>query len=390
MTDLRDVLPDAAPPPGARERIRSGVPARVGRQERRQARRGYVVVVATAAVAVALFAALAPATVRIERVAGPAVVMPVVRPVELPRNLPAAAPLSPGLLTLPSGARVVVRAGAEVALVRDDTAATELRLGTGTLLAHVEKRAPGRPFVVAAGPARVEVVGTIFVVERSNTGVTVSALEGTVRVVPAAGAPALVHAGEVWPASATLAKPSAEEAAQLQIGRRVTPATAPMAPVDSDAGFAAARAREEAFDYVAALVAYRAVADGTSAEAEDALYAFGRLQLERQHDAAAAAATWAEYRRRFPAGRYARAVDLQQLEAAIAAQDWPRVRAEADAFLAAHADDARAARFRLGRAAALAQAGKCTEALEDLRASGAGGRLAARVRDRCHVPANAP
>jgi hypothetical protein len=213
----------------------------------------------------------------------------------------------------------------------------------------------------------------------------VSTFEGTVRVLPAAAAtfaPALVHAGEAWPAAAPRARLSADEATQLQVGRP--------APPPPDLGLRRARAREEAFDFAAALVAYRAVADGGSAEAEDALYALGRLQVERGHDPAGAAATWAEYRRRFPDGRYARAVDLQRLEAALAAQDWPTVRAEADAFLARHGDDARAGRFRLGRAAAHAQAGRCAEALADLAASGAGGRLAASVRDRCHAPPPAP
>jgi hypothetical protein len=308
------------------------------------------------------------------------------------------APLAPGVLELPSRARVLVGEGAAAALVRDDAEGAVLRVDRGALLANVAKRAPGRPFVVVARDVRVEVVGTMFAVEvRADGEVGVRGYEGVVRVV-GGGVDARVGAGEVWPSEDRA--PAVDEAAKARVAFvEVAEATAapppepvasappprppapppparpppqpaaapqppPPAPPPPPPPYIAARRLEETGSLAQALAAYRAIESGP--EAEDALYAVGRLQSGVLGEPAAALATFRAYRARYPEGRYARAVDVHLLDAALARGDVAAVEREAGAFLAAHAADPLAPRFLPARAAARIQRGDCTGALADL------------------------
>nr|MBA3394794.1 FecR domain-containing protein [Deltaproteobacteria bacterium] len=348
--------------------------------QRRRTWLGYGVVIAAAATAVAVMS-----------------IATRVRPDPAPIAIaPTGAPLGAGVIELPSRARVLVRAGAAVSLVRDDAAGTVLRVTRGTLLANVAKRAPGRPFVVLAGDVTVEVVGTMFTVDVADDGnVAVRGYEGVVRVVTPAGE-TRVSAGESWPTITAAPLLDAGALAEVAFAPPSPPAVTPppsvvAAPASSPTSsptstptpsqpepgrdakatprphaspYAVAKRLEEAGDLDRALAAYQAISAGP--EAEDALYAVGRLQYGVLHDPAAARATFTRYRAQHPRGRYARAVDLHLLELALARRDYETVESEATRFLVAHPGDALSARFRLARASARVQRGDCAGAIADL------------------------
>lgn len=361
MTELAKLLPDAAPPAGARERVRAGIRDRVERSRHRRTVR-YAAVVA---------AALVVATAAIVRAPGD-------------RAEFVGAPLGAGAIELSSGARILVTPGSSVSLVRDDFAATVLRVDHGSVLARVAKRAPGRPFVVLADSVRVEVVGTVFAVGIGpGSGVGVRGFEGTVRVVSDAGE-ARVGAGEAWPAGSR--GPEIARDALQAVGFEVAPepvvtsepparspppaAEPPVAKPRSVVRatpvrpYLAARELERTGAFERALAAYRAIRGGP--EAEDALYAVGRLQRGALADPDAAHATFVAYRAQFPDGRYARSVDLYFLDRALARREFAAIERETDRFLAAHAADPLAPRFLRARAAARVQRRDCAGARADL------------------------
>ncbi|MBS1123407.1 MAG: FecR protein [Deltaproteobacteria bacterium] len=364
--DLSRAVPDPTPPPGARARVRAGIAGRVERARRHRVWSGYAAIFAAAAIAVALMSLSRSDPPGSATIVG--------------------APLGAGVIELPSGARVLVRAETTVHLVRDDGAGTILRVERGTILAHVAKRAPGHPFVVLAGAVRVEVVGTVFSVDVALDGtVGVRGYEGTVRVI-GPGIETRVTAGQTWPTAA--AAPMLDGAALTAVG--VVPPVAPAppppaapspppvavdpappptirtapAPAIRPNAYVSAKRLEEAGELARALAAYEAIRSGP--EAEDALYAVGRLQESARHDPGAALAVFTAYRKAYPAGRYARAVDLHILDLAIARRDFDTVEREANWFLVEHAADPLAARFLLARASARIHRGDCTAALADL------------------------
>ena len=366
MSGLERVLPDPTPPPGARARVRAGIAPRVERSRRRRMFAGYAVVVACAAFAVATMSILRSGA-------------------RVPESLLVGAPLGAGVIELPSHARVLISPDSAVSLVRDDASGTLLRLDRGALVAHVTKRAAGHPFVVIVRDVRVEVVGTIFAVGVAADGtVGVRGYEGTVRVVAARGE-TRVGAGDSWPSAA--AAPIADADALLQVAfveraPVVVPAPAPVpaivptpaplrvprvaAAAESQRPYRAAKHLEETGDLKQALAAYQAIADGGAPEAEDGLYAVGRLDQGVLHDADAALVAFTAYRKRYPLGRYIRAVDVHLLELAIARGDYEAIEREANWFLAEHSDDAMAPRVRIARAAARVQRGDCKAARADL------------------------
>ncbi len=149
------------------------------------------------------------------------------------------------------------------------------------------------PFVVQAGGARVEVVGTRFSVAREGDDVAVEVDAGVVQVTRG-GDSTRVRAGERWPAAER--RPAGPTAAP-----RTTEAEPP-ASVDSppagdrhrpgppppDAASLFERAQSlEAADPAQATRLYRRVSRGGGPWAANALYAWARLEVERGRTAEA-------------------------------------------------------------------------------------------------------
>jgi hypothetical protein len=129
-------------------------------------------------------------------------------------------------------------------------------------------------FVVQAGDVRVEVVGTRFRVERVQGSANVQAYEGVVRVT-AGGRSTLLRHGDRWPL------PSA-----------APPMPEPVPEPVPDRSPAASKRFEqaallEASDPELALRLYRDLSAEGGRWGENALYAMGRLEMERGRRAAA-------------------------------------------------------------------------------------------------------
>jgi hypothetical protein len=150
---------------------------------------------------------------------------------------------------------------------------------------------------VQAGAVRVEVVGTRFAVARDGEAATVEVEEGTVRVV-AGGQVTLVHAGERWPARAAAAAPEelppapaaspaspepeiviADDDLIARAKKRAAPV--PARPTVDAQGMYEQAARLERVEPRRAVEIYLDVARGGGAWAAPALFAAGRLSLER-------------------------------------------------------------------------------------------------------------
>ncbi len=328
-------------------------------------------------------------------------------------------------------ARAVLSRSANIQVERDDEHGTELSLFAGTALFHVQK-GTGRSFVVNAGGARVEVVGTVFGVALEDGHASVEVLEGVVRLTKdgvtrtlragesapagvrlftlapdellrlrapvnvrggAPGAPALSAASPslpTAPAADSPSLPAAPAAAGLLPPKTRRPAPAPSAPrvaetaSDSPAppsAYQRARTLERDGALADAARAYAAVANAGGADAEDATFALARMPAERG-DTNATLGAIGRYRAAFPAGRYARDIDVLELNAHLAAHDDAAALRDAEQFLAHFANDARAWRFRLVRADSRARAGDCDGARSDLERV-PGGAAKSAVLARC-------
>jgi len=315
-----------------------------------------------------------------------------------PRDAPAAAPAISWLAL--EDARVALLGASRLRVEREDAGETVVRLDAGTALFHVQK-GRGRHFVVEAGRRHVEVVGTVFGVALAGDGARVEVMEGVVRTSEN-GASELLTAGQSSPPGtdvfalaprdlATLraplppaspraapmlvptAPPSASATAlpRHQASSLAPQATAPASPAPSssvpaiDDGYRAARTLERSGEIAAATEGYRTVALGNGAHADDAAFAVARLAAEHGSPSAVQSAV-ADYRRTFPSGRYARDIDVLELNAHLARRDRPAALRDADAFLVRFPSDARAWRFRLVRAEEQARAGDCAGAMREL------------------------
>jgi transmembrane sensor len=109
-------------------------------------------------------------------------------------------------LVLEDGSRVTLNTDSRVRIDYSPEA-RRVRVESGEALFEVAKRA-GWPFVVTAGDRQITALGTAFVVRRQGGAVSVTLVEGKVRVAPAAAAE------ESAPASA--------EVAVLTAGERLT------------------------------------------------------------------------------------------------------------------------------------------------------------------------
>jgi hypothetical protein len=304
-------------------------------------------------------------------------------------------------------ARVALLGSSALRVEHEDERESVVRLVAGTALFHVQK-GTGRRFVVRAGRTRVEVVGTVFGMELEGEHARVEVVEGTVRVsdgeatqtlaagassppgahvfaltpdelarlrapFPAASAPRLPSAPTpvAKPASTQEAASSTPPKPSSAAPSRSAPVRAEPLPATNEGSVAAsdayhgARALERSGALDRAISAYRAIASAPGPNAEDAAFALVRLPAERGASGAVLAAV-AEYRAAFRAGRYARDVDVLELNAHLARRDTRAAARDADAFLADYPDDARAWRFRLVRGAERARAGECDAATSEL------------------------
>lgn len=175
------------------------------------------------------------------------------------------------------------------------------------------------PFTVKAGDVRVEVVGTRFSVTRWGQSARVVVEHGTVHVFYDNREEAVLRAGDEWPQDGDLAdgavapgtpgslhagEVEAEEgAAETGPPAGISWGTWAKSQYEKAAGLEAARPD-------AALAIYRMLAKGDGAWAANALFAQGRLELDRG-DREAALVTLRDYLRRFPDGL--NALDAQAL-----------------------------------------------------------------------------
>jgi hypothetical protein len=281
-------------------------------------------------------------------------------------------------------------------------------------LLHVQK-GTGRSFVVHAGAARVEVVGTVFGVMLRDGAAAVEVVEGVVELVEG-GTRRRLAAGGAWPPGSELFRLTATDLAALRaplplpvgaasaapdtptatraeptasalpspppataVARTPSPAsvrpTASSEPARPDVAGSGAKDAENPYQKARELerlgepedarAAFAAIAKSGGPNAEDAAFALVRMPAQRA-DPKAALAAIADYRRAFPQGRYARDVDVHELNAHLALNDEHAALRDADAFLHRFATDTRAWRFRLVRAAGHARAGHCALARTEL------------------------
>jgi hypothetical protein len=249
-------------------------------------------------------------------------------------------------LTMAPESRVVV--------IGDDEHGVGVSLDRGTVTCEVAPRHGRPPFRVDAGDVHVRVIGTLFTVTRDPASVAVS--HGVVEVT-AAGHVTVLHDGERWPAAlgvqgaphlleghdgsvatATPASPKAKSGPGTRV-HKARVGAAPGAPLASDAyddeppaddlpasanpapvnptppaadapaipttspaqqAFEAAT-RSERVHPDRAATTYRQLAAGTSPWAPNALFALGRLELDRGHRSEAAE-LFRSYLARYPAG----------------------------------------------------------------------------------------
>jgi hypothetical protein len=159
----------------------------------------------------------------------------------------------------------------------DDTQGVLLVLEKGGIDCEVAPRGKRPPFIVQAGDTRVRVVGTKFRVLRGAAGdAEVSVEHGTVEVTRH-GEIALVHGGEHWaprvvvPPVATIAQTTAATVeATVQAPVRLT-----------EKQMYENAAKHERSDPESAMNMYRTLAQSSGPWASNALFASGRLALER-------------------------------------------------------------------------------------------------------------
>jgi len=105
-----------------------------------------------------------------------------------------AAPGHPETLELPDGSRIALDSGARLD-VAYRPGKRSVALHAGAAFFQVA-RDPDRPFVIDAGLGDIRVLGTSFEVDRGETAVTVSVLEGSVDVRDRAGGRTTLVAGQ--------------------------------------------------------------------------------------------------------------------------------------------------------------------------------------------------
>ncbi len=277
-------------------------------------------------------------------------------------------------LTLEGGVEAVIgRSG----VMRIDDGAP--RVEAGEVRFSVPHRQPGHPFVVRVQEYHVVVVGTRFGIAVQDGATLVDVDEGIVEVWDAQHRLARLTPGESWrspapeaaappppappaPAPAPVAPPEPTFVVPSAIahahhfvkrpGRTVALATPGRAADDSDRTTSAEAAKDPAVAARAALAAgdspralqiYRALAQGTGPEAENAAYEVGKVLNERMGSPSGAVAAWRHYRAAYPDGILRVEADVSIIETLAKSGDNDGALAEASDFLRRRPDSERRA-----------------------------------------------
>jgi len=183
----------------------------------------------------------------------------------------------------------------------DDAQGVTVALDRGRVECEVPPRKGRPPFSVDAGDVIVRVVGTHFAVTRSDTDVKVDVERGVVQVVTA-GRQIDVHAGEHWPTESVVSAasarppPSPEPAA---VPSATTPSSATPPPSPRELYESASRLEASRPDLAVSM--YRDLASRGGPWGMNALFAQGRLELDRGH-AGEARRLLESYLARYPSG----------------------------------------------------------------------------------------
>ena len=185
----------------------------------------------------------------------------------------------------------------------DDAHGLTVVLDRGRVECEVPPRNGRPPFAVEAGDVQVRVVGTHFAVARSDGGVSVDVERGVVQVT-APGQHLDVHAGEHWPESVPVPP--------VVVGAPPSPSSAPVAsaPLAAPSASAPPPSPRELYESASRLEAsrpdlavgmYRDLAARGGPWGMNALFAEGRLELDRGH-AVEARRLLEGYLARYPSG----------------------------------------------------------------------------------------
>jgi hypothetical protein len=277
-------------------------------------------------------------------------------------------------------AQVALEDGTRGAVAQDDRRGIALAVERGSVLADVEHRPAGAPFLVRTPAQTVRVVGTVFWVDVDDAGrTTVLVGRGAVEVLGGDGSViARVAAGERWPAR-SIRQPPPQQLLLLRDridGARFAPPAAPAGVEETGraptgAGSGAAPSGECAgLAGAAAVSCFRQlVASGDPLRAESALYEMGWRELRDLGDARGALATWTSQRRRFPSGALRSEADRSIIQAAVKLDDRRRARREAEAWLSSHPAGIAAPEVRFLLGSVERADGRCGRAIADFDAA---------------------
>ncbi len=170
------------------------------------------------------------------------------------------------------------------ATVTHETSGVVVKLEHGRVECEVAPRKTGQSFVVLAGDVRVRVVGTHFAVARGDD-TSVDVQRGAVEVT-SRGVVATLHAGDHWSTPlvvataaapvVTIAEPVATEAPKVQATATASAELPPQREFEIAAGL-------EKSDPDRATAMYEKLVKRGGSWGENALYAEGRLEIDRGH-----------------------------------------------------------------------------------------------------------
>jgi hypothetical protein len=176
------------------------------------------------------------------------------------------------------------------ATVTHETTGTVVKLERGRVECEVAPRKPGQSFVVMAGEVRVRVVGTHFVVARgADTSVDVQ--RGTVEVT-SAGVVATLHAGDHWSTPPLISVAASSSTAPTPIATSAEPLASEPPRVHAAPSASAELPPQREFEIAAGLeksdpdraaATYDKLVKRGGSWGENALYAEGRLEIDRGH-----------------------------------------------------------------------------------------------------------
>ena len=330
---------DSNPPLGARARVWSRLEARRSREKDRPARRrlGWAMFAAGAACAATIAFVLVP------RARNSAITI--------------AATANATAIDLAGDGRVVAGPGTLARLDRRDGAVT-LTVEHGSLLAHVNPRKSGSPFIIETPAFRARVVGTVLrVVAHDDASASIAVGHGAVEVTPRGGTPRIVHTGERWPADSHDA-PSADEIARMGAADLEGAGVASFGPAPVAAVTAPAPPPKPSCATLhgeAAIDCWLGLADSSDpVRAESALYQAGWTRMHELHDPAFALGIWERQRSRFPRGVLADEAQTSIIDALVAMHRTRAAEVEIADYLRAHPTGLRSAEMHFVRATLLA------------------------------------